>query len=47
LIEQPNKAFLRRNKLRDDGNLYKANWTGQGLVGQNEKRTNLHSTTTI
>jgi hypothetical protein len=44
LIEQPNKAFLRRNGLREDGNLYKANWTGRGLVGQNEKRTNLHST---
>ncbi len=23
LCEQPNKAFLRENKLRDDGNLYK------------------------
>jgi hypothetical protein len=43
LIEQPNKAFLRRNGLREDGNLYKANYTGRGLVGQNEKRTNLHS----
>jgi hypothetical protein len=44
LIEQPNKAFLRRNGLHDDGNLYKANWAGRGLAGQNEKRTNLHST---
>jgi hypothetical protein len=40
LIEQPNKAFLRRNGLRDDGNLYKANWAGNGLVGQNEKHIN-------
>ncbi|HAM72467.1 MAG TPA: hypothetical protein DCM86_12565, partial [Verrucomicrobiales bacterium] len=44
LIEQPNKSFLRRNGLRDDGNLYKANWTGRGLVGQNQKRTNLQGT---
>lgn len=41
LIEQPNKSFLRHNNIRDDGNLYKANWTGRGLVGQNQKRTNL------
>src|SRR5262245_29111789 len=34
LIEQVNKAFLRHNGLRDDGNLYKANWVGNGLVGQ-------------
>lgn len=38
LIEQPNKSFLRRNGLRDDGNLYKANWRGRGLAGQHEKR---------
>jgi hypothetical protein len=38
LIEQPNKSFLRRNGLRDDGNLYKANWRGRGLTGQHEKR---------
>ena len=44
LIEQPNKAFLRRNGLRDDGNLYKANWAGRGIAGQNEKRTNVHGT---
>jgi len=40
LIEQVNKAFLRHNDLRDDGNLYKANWVGEGLVGQNEKHIN-------
>lgn len=40
LIEQPNKAFLRRNGLRDDGNLYKATWRGRGLVGQHEKKSN-------
>jgi spore coat protein CotH len=39
LIEDPNKAFLRNNHLRDDGNLYKLIWYGGGLVGQHEKRT--------
>jgi hypothetical protein len=43
LIEDPNKAFLRNNHLRDDGNLYKLIWYGGGLVGQHEKRT--HPTT--
>jgi hypothetical protein len=43
LIEQVNKAFLRHNGLRDDGNLYKANWVGNGLVGQNEKHINRHT----
>jgi hypothetical protein len=42
LIEQPNRAFLRRNKLRADGNLYKIIWFGNGLVGQHEKKTNVH-----
>lgn len=27
-FEQPNKAFLRRHQLDDDGNLYKAIWQG-------------------
>lgn len=40
LIEQVNKAFLRYNGLRDDGNLYKANWTGNGLEGQHDKHIN-------
>ncbi len=40
LIEQVNKAFLRHNSLRDDGNLYKANWTGNGLEGQHDKHIN-------
>jgi len=39
LIEQPNKAFLRGNRVRDDGNLYKLLWYGGDLVGQHEKRT--------
>ena len=41
LVEQPNKAFLRRNQLHDGGNLYKLIWFGRGLVGQHEKKTNL------
>jgi hypothetical protein len=40
LVEQPNKAFLRRYKIRDDGNMYKLLWFGQGLVGQHEKKSN-------
>lgn len=42
LIEQPNKAFLRRNKLNAGGNLYKCVWYGQGLVGTHEKKTHVH-----
>jgi hypothetical protein len=42
LIEQPNKGFLRYNGLRADGNLYKCQWFGWGLVGQHEKKTNRH-----
>lgn len=40
VVEQPNKGFLRRNKLRDDGDLYKLLWYGDGLIGQHDKRTN-------
>jgi hypothetical protein len=40
LVEQPNRGFLRRNKLRDDGNLYKLLWFGNGLTGQHGKKTN-------
>ena len=43
LIEQVNKAFLRHNGLPDDGNLYKANWVGNGLVGRHEKHINRHT----
>src|SRR5262249_18096233 len=42
LIEQPNKAFLRHNELKADGNLYKCQWFGWGLVGQHEKKTHTH-----
>jgi spore coat protein H len=40
LIEQPNKAFLRRHVGDDSGNLYKLLWYGRGIVGQHEKKTN-------
>lgn len=40
LVEQPNRGFLRRNKIRDDGNLYKLLWFGNGLTGQHAKKTN-------
>jgi len=42
LIEQPNKSFLRHIGLATDGNLYKCQWFGQGLVGQHEKKTHVH-----
>jgi hypothetical protein len=40
LVEQPNRGFLKRHKIRDDGNLYKLLWFGDGLVGQHAKKTN-------
>jgi hypothetical protein len=42
LIEQPNRAFLRNNKLHTDGNLYKCVWYGNGVVGTHEKKTHTH-----
>jgi hypothetical protein len=42
LVEQPNRAFLRRNKLKEGGNLYKILWYERGVVGQHEKKTNRH-----
>ncbi|MBI2947738.1 MAG: CotH kinase family protein [Verrucomicrobia bacterium] len=40
LVEQVNRAFLRRNKISDEGNLYKLLWYERGVVGQHEKKTN-------
>jgi CotH kinase protein/Lamin Tail Domain len=40
LIEQPNKAYFRRHGQDDKGNLYKAVWYGQGIIGQHKKKTN-------
>lgn len=42
-VEQINRAFLRRNKINDDGNLYKLLWFGGDVVGQHEKKTNTRS----
>ena len=39
LIEQPNRNFLRRNQLNDEGNLYKILWYERDVVGQHEKKT--------
>ncbi len=39
-VEQVNRAFLRRNDLDDDGNLYKLLWFGGDVVGQHDKKTN-------
>ena len=40
LVEQPNRTFLRRHKIPNDGNLYKLLWYGNGVIGQHEKKTN-------
>jgi spore coat protein CotH len=40
MVERPNRSFLRRNQLNDEGNLYKLIWYGQGLIGQHAKKTN-------
>ena len=42
LMEQPNRSFLRRNQLRDDGNLYKVNWFGGSIARNHEKKTHIH-----
>jgi hypothetical protein len=39
IYEQPDKAFLRRLGLRDDGNLYKGSYAGRGVIGQNIKKS--------
>lgn len=39
LVEQPNRAFLRRNGVDDGGHMYKLLWYGGDLVGQHEKHT--------
>ncbi|MFO0846597.1 MAG: CotH kinase family protein [Gemmataceae bacterium] len=39
LVEQPNKSFLRHAGLRTDGNLYKCQWFGNGVIAQHEKKT--------
>ncbi len=43
-VEQPNNAFLRRNNIKTGGNMYKLLWYGAGVVGQHEKKTNIHTT---
>jgi hypothetical protein len=39
LIEQPNKAFLKRNDRDDTGTMYKVLWYEEGLIKQHEKHT--------
>jgi len=41
LIEQPNRTFLRRNGLKDGGNLYKATWNGETPGDMHEKKTRI------
>ncbi len=40
VVEQMNNAFLRRNRLDPDGDLYKILWYGSGIEGQHEKQNN-------
>lgn len=40
MVERLNRSFLRRNRIDEDGNLYKKLWMGRDVVGQHEKRTN-------
>src|SRR5436189_1726204 len=40
VVEQPNRAFLRRNQMDEDGNLYKLLWYERGVERQHEKKTN-------
>lgn len=39
-VEQVNRAFLRRNKINDEGNLYKLLWFGGNVTEQHDKKTN-------
>jgi spore coat protein CotH len=40
LIEQPNRAFLERNKIQPGGDMYKLLWFGRDIVGKHEKKNN-------
>jgi spore coat protein CotH len=40
-IEVVNKAFLKHNKVNNDGNLYKLNWFGGSVAGTHEKKTHV------
>ena len=41
VFEQPNRAFLRRNSINPDGDLFKIEWRGQTLETAHSKKTNL------
>jgi spore coat protein CotH len=43
MVERPNRSFLRRNEIDDNGNLYKTLWTGRDPVSRHEKKTNEQS----
>ena len=43
MVEQPNRSFLSRNKIKGDGNMYKILWYEQGVVGQHEKKMNVQT----
>lgn len=41
-VEQPNRSFLERHSRDRNGNLYKLQWFGRGVIDQHEKKTNRH-----
>jgi hypothetical protein len=43
IVERPNRSFLRRNQIDDEGNLYKLLWYGGDIVGQHEKKTHVRA----
>jgi hypothetical protein len=40
MVERPNRSFLRRNRVNDEGNLYKLIWYGRDIVDKHDKKTN-------
>ncbi len=43
VVENPNRSFIRRNKLDDTGDLFKIRWFGRGIEGQHDRKTNTQS----
>lgn len=43
MVERPTRAFLRRNRIDDAGNMYKLLWYNGDVVGKHAKKTNERS----
>lgn len=39
MVERPNRSFLRRNNVNEDGDLYEVIWYGQDIVSRHERKT--------